>query len=77
VQHAQQGGARALFQILSPILFPIFGKANSRDFPPKKVLTISTRCVLLTLVNIPGVFCGWMKHLLFKRNSCHIQLLYH
>jgi hypothetical protein len=40
VQRAQQGGARALFPILSPILFPIFGKANSRDFPPKKILTI-------------------------------------
>jgi hypothetical protein len=37
VQRAQQGGARALFPILSPILFPIFGKANSRDFPPKKI----------------------------------------
>jgi hypothetical protein len=40
VQRAQQGAARALFPILSPILFPIFGKANSRDFPPKKILTI-------------------------------------
>jgi hypothetical protein len=41
VQRAQQGAARALFPILSPILFPIFGKANSRDFPPKKILTIA------------------------------------
>jgi hypothetical protein len=33
VQRAQQGAARALF----PILFPIFGKANSPIFPPKKI----------------------------------------
>ena len=36
VQRAQQGAARALFPILSPILFPIFGKANSRDFSSQK-----------------------------------------
>ena len=40
VQRAQQGGARALFPILCTILCTIFGKANSRDFPPKKILTI-------------------------------------
>ncbi len=37
VQRAQQGAARALFPILSPILLPIFGKAKTAIFPPKKI----------------------------------------
>ena len=41
MQRAQQGAARALFPTLCTILCTIFGKANSRDFPPKKILTIS------------------------------------
>jgi hypothetical protein len=36
VQRAQQGAARALFPILSPILFPIFGRALSREFSGQK-----------------------------------------
>ena len=42
VQRAQQGAARALFPILSPILFPIFGKANS-DFSSQKKITITKK----------------------------------
>ena len=37
---ARSRAAHALSSRFSPILFPIFGKANSRDFPPKKILTI-------------------------------------
>jgi hypothetical protein len=37
VQRAQQGAARALFPILSPIFCPIFGKANSREFSAQKI----------------------------------------
>jgi hypothetical protein len=43
VQRAQQGAARALFPILSPILFPIFGKANSRDFSSQKNINNNPR----------------------------------
>ena len=52
VQRAQQGAARALFPILSPILFPIFGKANSRDFSSQKNINnniIGTRAFRGTL----------------------------
>jgi hypothetical protein len=48
VQRAQQGAARALFPILSPILFPIFGKANSRDFSSQKNINNTKMEILVT-----------------------------
>jgi hypothetical protein len=46
VQRAQQGAARALFPILSPILLPSFSKANSREFSAQKNINIKgkSRC---------------------------------